>query len=77
MWATKKHPAELLPDKDCISCLLCNTLHAAHITSFPFWNLPPDSSYKVKREGELLSSSGFFQICPGTKFSVSVFSTQP
>lgn len=44
-----EHPAELLPDKDCISCLLCITLHATHITSLPFWNLPPDSSYKVKQ----------------------------
>lgn len=48
-----EHPVKLLPDKDCISCLLCITLHAAHITSFPFWNLSPDSSYKVKHERDV------------------------
>lgn len=72
-----KASAELLPDKDWISCLLCITLHLAHITSFPFWDLPPDSSYKVKHKGELhwvlVVLSGFLQLCPGINFSKPQF----
>lgn len=74
----QKPSAELLPDKDCISCLLRIALHLAHITSFPSWGLPPDSSYKVIRRATLSSGvlSGFFQLCPGTNFSKPQFPQQ-